>query len=73
MVSGAMADYEGCEYKGQHPERQIDYAQAHNNYHRVAGACFDGSASKFDQRFRPNLNRFRYHFAGKPAGGASSG
>ncbi|ECA3795024.1 DUF1090 domain-containing protein [Salmonella enterica subsp. enterica] len=37
MVSDAMAGYEGCEYKRQHLERQIDYAQAHNNYHRVAG------------------------------------
>ncbi|HAC8273575.1 TPA_asm: DUF1090 domain-containing protein [Salmonella enterica] len=32
-----MAGYEGCEYKRQHLERQIDYAQAHNNHHRVAG------------------------------------
>ncbi|EFR6822093.1 DUF1090 domain-containing protein [Salmonella enterica] len=37
MVSDAMAGYERCEYKRQHLERQIDYAQAHNNYHRVAG------------------------------------
>ncbi|EEG5674929.1 DUF1090 domain-containing protein [Salmonella enterica] len=37
MVSGAMAGYEGCEYKRQHLEREIDYAQAHNNHHRVAG------------------------------------
>lgn len=37
MVSDAIAGYEGCEYKRQHLERQIDYAQAHNNYHRVAG------------------------------------
>lgn len=37
MVSDAIAGYEGCEYKRQHLERQIDYAQEHNNYHRVAG------------------------------------
>lgn len=38
MVSGVMANgYEGCEYKRQNLERQIDYAQAHNNTHRVAG------------------------------------
>lgn len=38
MVSGVMANgYEGCEYKRQNLERQIDYAQAHNNIHRVAG------------------------------------
>ncbi|EBP0140294.1 DUF1090 domain-containing protein [Salmonella enterica] len=38
MVSGVMANgYEGCEYKRQHLERQIDYARAHNNTHRVAG------------------------------------
>ncbi|HAG1966714.1 TPA: DUF1090 domain-containing protein [Salmonella enterica] len=30
-------DYEGCEYKRQNLERQIDYARAHNNTHRVAG------------------------------------
>ncbi|HFZ8351505.1 TPA: DUF1090 domain-containing protein [Salmonella enterica subsp. enterica serovar Java] len=38
MVSGAVAgDYDGCEYKRQDLERQIDYAQAHNNTHRVDG------------------------------------
>lgn len=38
MVSGVMANgYERCEYKRQNLERQIDYAQAHNNTHRVAG------------------------------------
>ncbi|EFS2651693.1 DUF1090 domain-containing protein [Salmonella enterica] len=38
MVSDVMANgYEGCEYKRQNLERQIDYAQAHNNIHRVAG------------------------------------
>lgn len=38
MVSDAFAGgHEGCEYKRQHLERQIDYARAHNNTHRVAG------------------------------------
>ncbi|EKY8363977.1 DUF1090 domain-containing protein [Salmonella enterica] len=37
MVSGAIAGHEGCEYKRQDLERQIAYAQAHNNIHRVAG------------------------------------
>lgn len=37
-TSSVMAnDYEGCEYKRQNLERQIDYARAHNNTHRVAG------------------------------------
>lgn len=37
-TSSVMANgYEGCEYKRQHLEHQIDYAQAHNNTHRVAG------------------------------------
>lgn len=38
MVSGASAAGPGgCEYKRQQVERQIDYARAHNNTHRVAG------------------------------------
>ncbi|EJI1747218.1 DUF1090 domain-containing protein [Salmonella enterica] len=37
MVSAAIAGHEGCEYKRQDLERQIAYAQAHNNIHRVAG------------------------------------
>lgn len=35
--SGAMADYEGCEYKRQQLEHQLEYALAYNNAHRVAG------------------------------------
>lgn len=34
---GAMADYEGCEYKRQQLEHQLEYAQSYNNAHRVAG------------------------------------
>ncbi|EGY1755530.1 DUF1090 domain-containing protein [Salmonella enterica] len=34
---GAMADYEGCEYKRQQLEHQLEYALAYNNAHRVAG------------------------------------
>ncbi len=37
MVSGAIAGYEGCEYKRQQLEHQLEYAQAYNNAHRVAG------------------------------------
>ncbi|HCL5310903.1 TPA: DUF1090 domain-containing protein [Salmonella enterica] len=38
MVSDVFAGgHEECEYKRQHLERQIDYARAHNNTHRVAG------------------------------------
>lgn len=38
IVSGASAAGPGgCEYKRQQVERQIDYARAHNNTHRVAG------------------------------------
>lgn len=34
--SGAMADYEGCEYKRQQLEHQLEYALSYNNAHRVA-------------------------------------
>ncbi|EBH1519109.1 DUF1090 domain-containing protein [Salmonella enterica subsp. enterica serovar Berta] len=37
MVSGAIAGYEGCGYKRQQLEHQLEYAQAYNNAHRVAG------------------------------------
>ncbi|ECR4899919.1 DUF1090 domain-containing protein [Salmonella enterica] len=37
MISCAMAADNGCEYKRQRLEHQIDYAQAHNNHHKVAG------------------------------------
>ncbi|EDW1731976.1 DUF1090 domain-containing protein [Salmonella enterica subsp. enterica] len=37
MVSGAIASYEGCEYKRHQLEDQLEYAQAYNNAHRVAG------------------------------------
>ncbi|ECO1012900.1 DUF1090 domain-containing protein [Salmonella enterica subsp. enterica serovar Newport] len=37
MVSGVMAGYEGCGYKRQQLEHQLEYAQAYNNAHRVAG------------------------------------
>lgn len=37
MISSAMAADNGCEYKRQRLEHQIDYAQAHNNHHKVAG------------------------------------
>ncbi len=38
MVSGAMAgNYRGCEYKRRHLELQLEYAQAYNNIHRMAG------------------------------------
>ncbi|EHI8982763.1 DUF1090 domain-containing protein [Salmonella enterica] len=32
-----MADYEGCEYKRQQLEHQLEYALSYNNAHRVAG------------------------------------
>lgn len=34
---GAMADYEGCEYKRQQLEHQLEYALSHNNADRVTG------------------------------------
>lgn len=38
MASGAMAgNYGGCEYKRRHLEHQLEYAQAYNNIHRMAG------------------------------------
>lgn len=38
MVSGAVAgDYDGCEYKRRYLEHQLEYAQAYNNIHRMAG------------------------------------
>ncbi|MCH5485789.1 DUF1090 domain-containing protein, partial [Salmonella enterica subsp. diarizonae serovar 16:z10:e,n,x,z15] len=37
MISGVMAGYEGCGYKRQQLEHQLEYAQAYNNAHRVAG------------------------------------
>ncbi|EBR9313109.1 TPA: DUF1090 domain-containing protein [Salmonella enterica subsp. enterica serovar Muenchen] len=38
MVSGAMAgNYRGCEYKRRHLEHHLEYAQAYNNIHRMAG------------------------------------
>ncbi|EDQ6556426.1 DUF1090 domain-containing protein [Salmonella enterica subsp. enterica] len=37
MVSGVMAGYEGCGYKRQQLEHQLEYALAYNNAHRVAG------------------------------------
>ncbi|EAN5736158.1 DUF1090 domain-containing protein [Salmonella enterica] len=37
MLSGAMAGYEGCGYKHQQLEHQLDYALAYHNAHRVAG------------------------------------
>ncbi|EKR9891661.1 DUF1090 domain-containing protein [Salmonella enterica] len=37
MVSGAIAGYEGYGYKRQQLEHQLEYAQAYNNAHRVAG------------------------------------
>ncbi|EKO4094452.1 DUF1090 domain-containing protein [Salmonella enterica] len=37
MVSGAITGYEGCVYKRQQLEHQLEYAQAYNNAHRVAG------------------------------------
>ncbi|EKQ0890577.1 DUF1090 domain-containing protein [Salmonella enterica] len=37
MLSGAMAGYEGCGYKRQQLEHQLDYALAYHNAHRVAG------------------------------------
>ncbi|EHN1697073.1 DUF1090 domain-containing protein [Salmonella enterica subsp. enterica serovar Newport] len=38
MVSGAMAgNYGGCEYKRRYLEHQLEYAQAYNNIHRMAG------------------------------------
>lgn len=35
--SGAMAAYEGCEYKRQQLEHRLEYALSYNNAHRVAG------------------------------------
>ncbi|EIR4881190.1 DUF1090 family protein [Salmonella enterica] len=37
IVSGAMAGYQGCEYKHQQPERQSDYARENINIRRVTG------------------------------------
>ncbi|HIB1631103.1 TPA: DUF1090 domain-containing protein [Salmonella enterica subsp. enterica serovar Muenchen] len=37
VFSGVMAGYEGCGYKRQQLEHQLEYAQAYNNAHRVAG------------------------------------
>ncbi|HEC7107869.1 TPA: DUF1090 domain-containing protein [Salmonella enterica subsp. enterica serovar Mississippi] len=38
MVSGAVArDNDGCEYKRRYLEHQLEYAQAYNNIHRMAG------------------------------------
>ncbi|HFW1990308.1 TPA: DUF1090 domain-containing protein [Salmonella enterica subsp. enterica serovar Saintpaul] len=38
MVSGAVAgDYDGCEYKRRYLKHQLEYAQAYNNTHRMAG------------------------------------
>ncbi|EAM8420254.1 DUF1090 domain-containing protein [Salmonella enterica] len=38
IVSDAMADnYGRCEYKRRHLEHQLEYAQAYNNIHRMAG------------------------------------
>ncbi|HFG7808332.1 TPA: DUF1090 domain-containing protein [Salmonella enterica subsp. enterica serovar Java] len=38
MVSGVVAgDYDGCEYKRRYLEHQLEYAQAYNNIHRMAG------------------------------------
>ncbi|HGA5965058.1 TPA: DUF1090 domain-containing protein [Salmonella enterica subsp. enterica serovar Java] len=38
MSPGAVADvYHECEYKRQHLEHQLEYAQAYNNIHRMAG------------------------------------
>ncbi|EBX1769691.1 DUF1090 domain-containing protein [Salmonella enterica subsp. enterica serovar Poona] len=34
---GAMADYEGCEYKRQQLDHQLEYALAYNTTHRVVG------------------------------------
>ncbi|ELO0595425.1 TPA: DUF1090 domain-containing protein [Salmonella enterica subsp. enterica serovar Muenchen] len=38
MSPGAVADvHHECEYKRQHLEHQLEYAQAYNNIHRMAG------------------------------------
>ncbi|EBW6362375.1 DUF1090 domain-containing protein [Salmonella enterica subsp. enterica serovar Oranienburg] len=38
MSPGALAGgYHECEYKRQHLEHQLEYAQAYNNFHRMAG------------------------------------
>lgn len=38
MSPGALAGgYHECEYKRRHLEHQLEYAQAYNNFHRMAG------------------------------------
>ncbi|EBJ2068816.1 DUF1090 domain-containing protein [Salmonella enterica] len=38
LVSSALAgNYGDCEYKRHHLEKQLEYAQAYNNTHRMAG------------------------------------
>ncbi|ECJ2224545.1 DUF1090 domain-containing protein [Salmonella enterica] len=46
-IRGLLGGHEGCEYKRQHLERQIDYARAHNNTHREAG--LQGALSRVDE------------------------
>ncbi|QXC16820.1 DUF1090 domain-containing protein [Citrobacter braakii] len=68
MVSGAMAgNYRECEYKRRHLEYQLEYAQAYNNIHRMAGLqralrhideyCTDGRLPKQKDRKVANKQR----------------